>query len=210
MAAVPRLATIMKNHIQNSSRVIQSCSFLCSESDTSLKNYIIDAAGAHSLIPQIPGVENAFDAWKVLGGQGLKEDFVVIVGGGLVGIETMEILGEQGKKIMIVEMADAVARDVPAYLTQHTRWQFDKYYVDIRLNTKCVRITKDEVTLEQDGVQETIACKAVVIATGSRRNSIVEDIVKSTGIPYSVIGDAKRTGKMMSAIWQGNELGRTL
>ncbi|HIU76030.1 MAG TPA: FAD-dependent oxidoreductase [Candidatus Pelethocola excrementipullorum] len=173
-------------------------------------DHIIDAAGAHSLIPPIPGAEYAYDAWNVLAGQGIKEDFVVIIGGGLVGIEMMEILGEQGKKLMVVEMMDAVARDVAAYLAQHTRWQFDKYHVDVRTNTKCVAITEDSVTLEQDGIQNTIACKAVVFATGSRSNSDVEELVKSTGIPYSVIGDAKRTGKLMSAIAQGNELGRTL
>ena len=173
-------------------------------------DYIVDAAGAHSLIPPIPGVEYAYDAWNVLHGQGIKDDFVVIVGGGLVGIETMEILGEQGKKLMVVEMMDAVAKDVAAYLTQHTMWQFEKYHVDIRTNTKCVSITEDSVTLEKDGIQNTVLCKAVVIATGSRSNSDVEEVVKSTEIPYSVIGDAKRTGKMMRAIWQGNELGRTL
>lgn len=173
-------------------------------------DYIIDAAGAHSLIPPITGAEYAYDAWNILGGQGIKDDFVVIIGGGLVGIEVMEILGEQGKKLMVVEMMDAVARDVAAYLAQHTRWQFDKYRVDIRTNTKCVSITADSVTLEKDGNQTVIPCRAVVLATGSRSNSEVEEVVKSTGIPYSVIGDAKQTGKLMHAIRQGNELGRAL
>lgn len=173
-------------------------------------DYIVDAAGARSLIPAIPGAEYAYDAWKILGGQGIRDEFVVIIGGGLVGIETMEILGEQGKKLMVVEMGDAVAKDVAAYLAQHTRWQFDKYHVDVRTNTTCVAITKDAVTLEKDGVRQTISCNAVVIAAGSQRNWEVEEVVKSTGIPYSVIGDAQRTGKMMRAIWQGNELGRRL
>ena len=172
-------------------------------------DFIVDAAGAHSLIPPVPGVEHAYDAWKVLDGQGIKEDFVVIVGGGLVGVETMEILGEQGKKIMVVEMLDAVARDVAAYLAQHTQWQFEKY-AEVRTNTKCVAITEDSITLEKDGVQEVVPCKAVVIATGSRSNRDVEELVKETGIPYAVIGDAKRTGKMMKAIWEANELARTI
>lgn len=173
-------------------------------------DYIIDAAGAHSQILSIPGAEYAYDAWKILGGQGIKDNFVVIIGGGLVGIEIMEVLGEQGKKLMLVEMGDVVARDVAAYLAQHTRWQFDKYHVEVRTNTKCILVTENSVTLEQDGILNTIDCKAVVFATGSKSNSDVEEMVKSTGIPYSVIGDAKRTGKLMGAIRQGNELGRSL
>lgn len=173
-------------------------------------DYIIDAAGAHSMIPPVKGVENAYDAWKVLGGQGIKDDFVVIVGGGLVGLELMEILGEQGKKLMVVEMTDKVANGLPAYLMQHQFWQFDKYHVDVRKSTKCVEVGKDYVVLEKDGKQETVACNAVVMACGSRSNSDVEQLIQSTGIPYGVIGDAKHSGKMMTAIWQADELARSL
>ncbi len=37
----PRIGTIMKNHIQSSSGLSKAALFVCSESDTSLKNYII-------------------------------------------------------------------------------------------------------------------------------------------------------------------------
>lgn len=36
----PRIGTIMKNHIQSSSGLSKAALFVCSESDTSLKNYI--------------------------------------------------------------------------------------------------------------------------------------------------------------------------
>ena len=35
----PRIGTIMKNHIQSSSGLSKAALFVCSESDTSLKNY---------------------------------------------------------------------------------------------------------------------------------------------------------------------------
>ena len=37
----PRIGTIMKNHIQSSSGLSKAALFVCSESDTSLKNYTI-------------------------------------------------------------------------------------------------------------------------------------------------------------------------
>lgn len=173
-------------------------------------DYIIDAAGAHAIIPPIPGIEYAYDAWKVIDGQGVKGNNIVVIGGGLVGLEAMEILAEQGKKITIVEMLDGVARDIAAYLKQHTMFMLRDYNVDVRTNTKCVAIDENSITVEKNGVQETISCDAVVYATGSRSNSDVEEIIKETGIPYSVIGDAKRPGKILNAIWQGNELARKL
>ena len=39
LAAHPRLGTIEKNHMQSSSDLFRAALFLCSESDTSLKNY---------------------------------------------------------------------------------------------------------------------------------------------------------------------------
>lgn len=173
-------------------------------------DYIVDASGAHSLVPPIPGIEHAYDAWNVIGGQGVKEGFAVIIGGGLVGLETMEILAEQGKRVMIVEMADSVARDIAAYLKQHTAFMLRDYHVDVRTNTKCIAIGENSVTVEKDGLQESIPCGAVIYATGSVSNTDVKGVIKTMGIPYSVIGDANRPGKIMSAIWQGNELARSL
>ena len=45
----PRIGTIMKNHIQSSSGLSKAALFVCSESDTSLKNYIIFAVSWQSL-----------------------------------------------------------------------------------------------------------------------------------------------------------------
>ena len=46
----PRIGTIMKNHIQSSSGLSKAALFVCSESDTSLKNYIKKSGqGVHNL-----------------------------------------------------------------------------------------------------------------------------------------------------------------
>lgn len=55
---------------------------------------------------------------------------------------------------------------------------------------------------------DSFPCDAIVNAAGSRSNSEVEELVKATGIPYEVIGDAKRPKKILDAIWQGNSLAR--
>lgn len=174
-------------------------------------DFIIDAAGAHSLTPPIKGIEKAYDAWKVIAGQELIDaDTVAIMGGGLVGIETMEILAEQGKKIIMIEMMDAVARDIAAYLHQHTMFELRDYGVNVRTNTKCVEVTDSGVIVEHDDDTSLIEAGAVICALGARSNSEVEETIKATGIPYEVIGDAKKPGKMMTSIWSANALARKL
>lgn len=174
-------------------------------------DFIVNAAGAHSFIVPLPGIEKAHDAWKVIAGTDLIEaDTVAVMGGGLVGIETMEILSEQGKHVIMIEMMDAVARDIAAYLHQHTMFELRDYGVDVRVSTKCLEVVDDGVIVEKDGEKSKIEAGAVICALGARSNKDVEEMLQSTGIPFESIGDAKRTGKMMSSIWAANELGRRI
>lgn len=172
-------------------------------------DYIINAAGAHPLVPPLPGIEKAHDAWKVIAGQDLiSADTVAVMGGGLVGIETMEILASEGKHVILIEMMDAVARDIAAYLHQHTMFEIRDFGVDVHVNTKCLEVTDEGVLVEQNGQKSLIHAGAVVCALGARSNKDVEDLLNEIAIPHETIGDAKRTGKMMASIHAANKLAR--
>ena len=174
-------------------------------------DFIVVAAGARPLRLPIPGIENAHDAWKVITGEdGISGSHVVVIGGGLVALEAVEILCGQGKRVTIVEMLDEVGRGIAAYLKQHTMWMLRDFGVDVRIRTRCMSLDANFITVERDGVTETISCDAIVNATGSRSNSEVEELVKATGIPYETIGDAKKPKKILDAVWQGNALARRL
>lgn len=174
-------------------------------------DFVVVATGAKPLVPHIPGIENALDAWQVIEGrQFVKAQDVVVLGGGLVGIEATEILSEQGKHVTIVEMADAVARDVAAYTQQHTRWMLEDYGVDIRVNTRVTEVGEHEVKVRFDGRDHTIPAGAIVCALGSRSVNDVEGTVKELGIPYAKVGDTKHTGKIITAVRDANELARSI
>ena len=51
---------------------------------------------------------------------------------------------------------------------------------------------------------------AVVCALGSRPNNEVVDLVKGTGIPFGVIGDAKRPSKIINAVREADALARSI
>lgn len=125
--------------------------------------------------------------------------------------ELMRYIGcEQGKHVTIVEMAGAVARDVAAYTQQHTRWMLQDYGVDIRVNTRVLSVGPDSITVSFDGRTHEIEAKAVVCALGPRPNNEVVDLVKGTGIPFGVIGDAKRPSKIINAVREANALARSI
>ena len=74
---------------------------------------VLVATGAKPLVPPIPGVEReeVVTAWDVLGGREVGRR-VLVVGGGLTGLETAEFLAEQGKEVVVVEMLKRVGADM--------------------------------------------------------------------------------------------------
>ena len=75
---------------------------------------MIIAMGSKPLIPKIPSVENAVSADDVLTGKVSVGEKVVVVGGGLVGIETaLRLAMEKGRKdVTVVEALPEIARDL--------------------------------------------------------------------------------------------------
>lgn len=79
---------------------------------------VIVAIGAAPMQLNIPGsqltkVTNSHD---VLSGEAMVSGEVVIIGGGLVGLEVAEYLHGKASKITVVEMLDKVAKDLGSYV----------------------------------------------------------------------------------------------
>ncbi|WP_147533205.1 FAD-dependent oxidoreductase [Bacillus marasmi] len=176
-------------------------------------DYVVVAAGSNPAIPPIPGVgnKNVYEARSIIGSNKyVAQDNIVVIGGGLVGLEAAEILTCQGKKVSIVEMMEEIGKDLEMYIKPYALDFLEKNSIRTFTNTKCIEIGDDYILLEKDGEKIKVDCGAVVIATGSKSNHGVEEMVKGLGYEYSVVGDAKIPGKVLEAIWQGNEVARMI
>jgi 2,4-dienoyl-CoA reductase (NADPH2) len=79
---------------------------------------VVVAAGAEPLLPPIPGIEmdqvvTAVDVLREKVKTGRK---VVIIGGGQLGLEIAEFLGERGKEVTIVEMTGDIGTGMPSLI----------------------------------------------------------------------------------------------
>lgn len=174
---------------------------------------IIVATGSDPIIPNIPGIDlpNVYEVRKVIAGDKLiSADHVAIIGGGLNGLEAMEILSFQGKNVEIIEMADEIGKDVEMYIKPYVLSIIEKKSVKVHTNTKCVEIRRESVIVEKEGKQQEIPCGAVVIAVGSKSNTAILDTVKKLGYEHYVVGDAKEPSKVLPAIWGANEIARSI
>ena len=110
----------------------------------------------------------------------------------------------------LVEMLDQVGQDLEMYIRPYMFGIIEKANVPVLTGRKCVEIGDDYITVEKDGKKEKINCGAVVMAAGARSNTSVVDMVKTMGYEYHVVGDAVKPGKVLAAIWGGNELARKI
>lgn len=174
---------------------------------------VIVATGSEPAIPPIPGVDrkHVYEARSVIGGEKfVREKNIVVIGGGLVGLEAAEILIEQGKKAAIVEMQDEIGKDLEMYIRPYYAQFTEKNKMETYTNSICKEIGEKEVLIETNGVIKKLECDAVIIATGSKSNQAVVEILKEMDYEYHVIGDALKPSKVLDAIWAGNEVARNL
>jgi 2,4-dienoyl-CoA reductase-like NADH-dependent reductase (Old Yellow Enzyme family)/thioredoxin reductase len=174
---------------------------------------VIVATGSEPAIPPIPGVDgaNVFEARSVISTiTYVAAENVIIIGGGLVGLEAAEILTEQGKTVSIVEMLDEIGKEMEMYIKPYYAQYLAEHGIQTYVDSKCLEIGENFVLIDKDGEKVKLECGAVIMATGSKSNTGAADMVKALGYEYYVIGDASKPAKVLESIWAGNEIGRTI
>ena len=154
---------------------------------------VINAVGAHSAAPRIPGSDsvNVADAWKVLAGEQQVYGTVAVIGGGMVGCETAEYLAARGCKVSVIEMMDKIAAGESTTILPTLLENYKTYGVEQYPSHKVKEFRMDAVVCEnKDGAEVTIPCDYIVLAMGARSNEFDAAALEAASIPVYSIGDA--------------------
>ena len=154
---------------------------------------VINAVGAHSAAPRIPGIDsvNVADAWKVLAGEQQVYGTVAVIGGGMVGCETAEYLAARGCKVSVIEMMDKIAAGESTTILPTLLENYKTYGVEQYPSHKVKAFRMDAVVCEnKDGAEVTIPCDYIVLAMGARSNEFDAAALEAASIPVYSIGDA--------------------
>lgn len=165
---------------------------------------VIDATGGEAVMPRINGAQKAHvsTVTPVLEGKTtLKNKKVAIIGSGMTGLETAEMIAQQGNEVVVVEMAKNIA---PGTWPQHLEDilpRLSKLGVKIITGQKLVEIKDNEIMLEsaKEGRESIIAADYVVLAIGVKSNNIASKLQPYTSRVYKV-GDASQTGRIANAV----------
>ncbi len=169
---------------------------------------LIIAAGSTPLVPPLPGLRGETGANVIVVNNYYKEkdrctDNVVVFGGGLAGCECAVHLGQEGKKVQIVEMRDALAPDANVRYRPLLMKEIDKYCT-VHTGYKGLEVTDKGILCEnKDGEKVLVEGSTVICALGQRsRTDVVEKLMDTA--PYvRVIGDASRVSTITNAVYWG-------
>lgn len=164
---------------------------------------VMNAIGAEPIIPQIPGIDKAFvvNSHDVLSGKEKAEGNVVVIGGGLVGMEAAEYLADKGAKVTVLEMLDAVCSDMGRTRKICVGEHIQQAGI---ISVTCVKVTEfgDQVVIgEKDGEKVEFPCDVAVVAIGAKKRdgSALAETCYKNGIGYFEIGDAAMARRAINA-----------
>jgi 2,4-dienoyl-CoA reductase-like NADH-dependent reductase (Old Yellow Enzyme family)/thioredoxin reductase len=145
------------------------------------------------------------DAWQILDGEVKPKDHVVIIGGGLVGMETADFLREKGvKNITIVEMlatSPVLALAAHGYML-HKRLRAAG--IKLLFGTTVKMITEGSVIVTKNGEDRKFEpVSQVIVAIGVTPRTALKDMLAKKGIRHFVVGDAAAPRRIIEATTDG-------
>lgn len=134
------------------------------------KNILI-ASGSKASKPPIKGIDNP---GVLTSKEALEMDHVpgkiVIIGGGVIGIEFAGIYKAFGAEVTIVEFMPKIIPNMDKEITDRLQKLLEKKGIQFMVGTKVEEISKSgsglSVTVDKDGTKSSLPCDEVLVSTG--------------------------------------------
>lgn len=147
------------------------------EEEYEAKNIII-ATGSVVSMPPIPGhdLPGVVTSNEILEGEGVPCESMVIIGGGVIGLECASIYSTVGAKVTVIEMADHILPLMDKEVAQRVAMIYKKKGVDILTKSGVKSIAQGDEGMvvtytDKKGNECTVCAEKVLMAAGRRANT---------------------------------------
>ncbi len=175
---------------------------------------VVVASGSRAIVPEgIPGVRNpnVLTAHDVLSGtHALKNENIIILGGGSVGCEVADFLAPDNQ-VTVIEMLGELAAETERLSRAELLKRLDNLHVTIMREARLEEITPSKVTVRKNGTLHELPADHVILAVGVI--PVVPEWVerlREEGIEHYIIGDALAPARLIDAVSQGTAIGRLI
>ena len=158
---------------------------------------VVLATGGLPLRINLEGIdgENVMDAIDILDGTKTPGNRVLMIGGGMTGVETADFLAEHNKAVTIIEIRPDIALDEASAPRFFLIPRLKEHGVEWIVNATVKKILPDGVIYEQNGSEYTCSgYDTIVLALGVKANNPLEEAARALGKQVFVIGAAVQPG----------------
>lgn len=133
--------------------------------------YLLVCTGSDTVIPPIKGLSGV-DYWtsKEALESTVLPSSLVIIGGGVIGMEFASFFNSVGVQVHVVEMMPEVLGAMDKETSSMLRAEYQKRGVKFHLNTKVVEVSPEGVTIEKDGKTSLIETEKILVSVGRKAN----------------------------------------
>jgi 2,4-dienoyl-CoA reductase-like NADH-dependent reductase (Old Yellow Enzyme family)/thioredoxin reductase len=167
---------------------------------------VILAIGGQKTIPPISGLDQPIvtDAWQILNRAEPVGKNVLIIGGGLIGMETADFLVNQGSQVTLVELLQhSPVLQITGH-GYHLHKRLRTANVQFRFSTTISSIDADRVTLSCENKNEVLeGIDQVILAAGMQPRTELKETLQKKGIRHFVVGDADQVRRIIDATEEG-------
>lgn len=144
--------------------------------ETYVGKRLLIATGSSPAVPPIPGLKEGLANGFVCTNREIlalteKPEHLVVIGGGVIGLELASYFTSIGSKVTVIEMLDHIAGENDAELVAILQKGFEKRGVTFHLSAKVTEVTANAVKYEKDGAVQEVACDKVLLSIGRRANT---------------------------------------
>lgn len=176
---------------------------------------LIVAVGAEPLAPPIPGLDgtNVIPAEDVLSGEKSAIGNVLVIGGGLVGCETAELILLKGggiKSVTVLEMLDRMADNIAPTYRPFFLARLKKAGIRLLTGARVTEINPRGAVVEQNDETKFLEGDSVILAAGYKPDEARNDSFRGAAQEVYFIGDCVKARMIREAVREGFELGRKI
>lgn len=147
---------------------------------------LLIATGSVPILPPIPGLHEGLESGFVMTSREILDlktipESLVVVGGGVIGLEMASYFNSVGTEVTVIEMLDKIAGTTDNEISDILLKNYKKKGAKFKLSCKVTSVGSDSVTYEEKGESKTIAADKVLVSIG--RKPFVDGIgLESIGV----------------------------
>ena len=143
----------------------------CNEVEYVVK-YVLVCTGSDTIMPPIKGLADVA-YWTSKEALEIKElpKSLVIIGGGVIGIEFASFFNSMGVKVTVIEMMPEILGAMDKETSAMLRKEYAKKGIDFHLNTKVTEVSPEGVTIEKDSKTSIINADRILLSVGRKANT---------------------------------------